>query len=104
MKRKFIENELKREVNSMLPENMVAEIKKHNVQPEIVNNNISVIHEKNKRSFVPMIAACAACLIICLAVFLPVVIQSTEKYNNWLAQQQQQEQQQEESTEDQSSK
>ena len=99
MKRKFIEKELKREVNNMLPENMVAEIKKHNVQPEKVNNQISVIHEKNKHSIVPVIASCLASVIICLAVFLPIAIQSKEEYHSWLSQQQQQ-QVEEETTDD----
>ena len=96
MKKKFIEAELKREVSNMMPENMVAEIKKHNIQPEKVNNTISVIHEKNKRSLVPVLASCLASLILCLAVFLPIAIQSKEDHNNWLAQQQQQEQQEQE--------
>ena len=87
MKKKFIKNELKREVNSMLPENMVAEIKQHNIQAEKVNGNISVIHEKNKHSLLPIIASCVASVIICLAVFLPIAIQSKEDYQNWLAQQ-----------------
>lgn len=104
MKKKFIENELKREIKSMLPENMVAEIKKHNIQPEKPNNTISVIHEKSKRSFAPLIASCVACAIICLAIFLPIAIQSQKEYNNWLSQQQQQEQQQEENTENQENK
>ena len=90
MKNNFIKNELKREVNNMLPENMVAEIKQHNVIPEKVNNNISVIHEKNKRSIVPIIASCVASVILCLAVFLPMLIESNNDYNSWLAQQNQQ--------------
>lgn len=93
--RNFIENELKREVNSMLPENMVAEIKKHNVKPEKVNKNISVIHEKNRHSLVPIIASCLACVVICCAVFLPIAIKSHQDYNNWLADQRQEQEEQE---------
>ena len=40
MKNNIIEQELRREVKSMLPENMVAEIKQHNITPEKVNKNI----------------------------------------------------------------
>lgn len=98
MRKRFIEDELKREVNSMLPENMVAEIKQHDIRPEKVNKNISVIHEKNKHSLVPIIASCIASVIICLAVFLPAAIQSKKDYNSWLAQQQ--EQQVEENTDE----
>ena len=90
MKRK-LENELKREVNSMLPENMVAEIKQQDVRVEKANKNISVIHEKPKHSIVPMSASCVASVVICLAVFLPIAIQNNKDYNNWLANQQQRE-------------
>ena len=92
MKRKDLENELKREVNSMLPENMVAEIKQKEVKAERVNKNISVIQEKQRHSIVPMIASCVASIVICLAVFLPLAIQNKEDYNTWLANQRQQEQ------------
>ena len=88
MKNKHIENELKREVNNMLPDNMVAEIKSQKVTAEkVTNKNISVIHEKNRRSIVPIIASCVASFIICLAIFLPIAIQSKEDYNNWVASQ-----------------
>lgn len=88
MKKRFIEDELKREVNRMLPENMVADIKEKNVKAEkVINKNISVIHEKNKKSIVPIIASCVASLVICLAVFLPIAIQNEKDYNNWVANQ-----------------
>lgn len=103
MKRKDLENELKREVNSMLPDKMVAEIKQKDVKAERVNKNISVIQEKPKHSIVPMIASCVASVIICLAVFLPMAIKNKEEYNSWLANQrndQQVEQEIEENNED----
>lgn len=90
MKRKNLENELKREVNSMLPDNMVAEIKQKDVRKEKVNQNISVIQEKQRHSIVPIIASCVASVIICLAVFLPMLIQHKEDYNQWLANKNQQ--------------
>ena len=89
MKRK-LENELRREVDSMLPENMVNEIKQREVMPEKINNNISVIHEKPKHSIIPIIASCVASVVICLAVFLPMAIQNNRDYNSWLANQNQQ--------------
>ena len=96
MKNKHIENELKREVNNMLPENMVAEIKAQDVKPKkVVNKNISVIHEKSKKSIIPIIASCVASIVICLAVFLPMAIQNEKDYNNWVANQRQQQIEQE---------
>lgn len=100
MKNRIIEDELKREVNSMLPENMVAEIKQENVRIEKPNKNISVIHEKNKKSLIPMIASLVASVVICLAVFLPILIENKQDYNNWLAQQQAQEIENEETSEE----
>ena len=85
MKKENLEKELKREVNSMLPENMVAEIKQQEVRKERVNKNISVIQEKQRHSIIPMIASCVASVIICLAVFLPMALQNKEDYNKWLA-------------------
>ena len=88
-----LRNELKREVNSMLPDNMVADIKAQEVTPKkVVNNNISVIHEKNKKSIVPIIASCVASVIICLAVFLPIAIQNEKDYKNYVANQREQQQ------------
>ena len=52
----------------------------------------SVIHEKPKHSIVPMIASCVASVIICLAVFLPILIQNNKDYNSWLANQKPQQQ------------
>lgn len=93
MKKNLIENELKREVNNMLPENMVAEIKAQEVKPKrVVNKNISVIQEKNRKSIIPIIASCVASVIICLAVFLPMAIRNEEEYKNYVANQRQQEQ------------
>ena len=93
MRRKFIEDELKREVNSMLPDNMVEQIKKEDVKAEkVINTNISVIHEKNKKSIIPIIASCVASLVICIAVFLPIAIQNEKDYNNWVASQRSQQQ------------
>ena len=93
MKRRFIKDELKREVNSMLPDNMVADVKAQEVTPKkVVNNNISVIHEKNKKSIVPIIASCVASVIICLAVFLPIAIQNEKDYKNYVANQREQQQ------------
>jgi len=101
MRKRFIEDELKREVNSMLPENMVEQIKKEDVKAEkVINTNISVIHEKNKKSIVPMIASCVASVIICLAVFLPIAIQNEKDYNNWVANQRTQQQIEQEFEED----
>ena len=101
MRKRFIEDELKREVNSMLPDNMVEQIKEKDVKPErVVNTNISVIHEKNKKSIVPIIASCVASVIICLAVFLPIAIQSEQDYNNWVASQRAQQQIEQELEED----
>ena len=94
MKRKALENELKREVNKMMPENMVNEIKAVEVTPKrVVNKNISVIKERNKKSIIPIIASCVASFIICLAVFLPLAIQNEKDYNNWVASQNQETQQ-----------
>ena len=93
MRRKFIEDELKREVNSMLPDNMVEQIKEEDVKAEkVINTNISVIHEKNKKSIIPIIASCVASLVICIAVFLPIAIQNEKDYNNWVANQRSQQQ------------
>lgn len=93
MRRKFIEDELKREVNSMLPDNMVEQIKEEDVKAEkVINTNISVIHEKNKKSIIPIIASCVASLVICIAVFLPIAIQNEKDYNNWVANQRAQQQ------------
>lgn len=89
MKNSFIEKELKREVNNMIPDNMVAEIKQHHVTPEKINKNIKVITEKPKKSFVPLVASLVASVILCLAVFVPIIIEHHE-YNSWLAQQQEQ--------------
>jgi len=94
MKKKIIENELKREVNNMLPDNMVNEIKSVEVTPKrVINKNISVIQEKNRKSILPIIASCVASFIICLAVFLPLAIQNEKDYNNWVASQNQETQQ-----------
>jgi len=92
MKNRKLKDELRREVNSMLPDNMVAEIKQQEVKAERVNKNISVIQEKQKHSIVPMIASCVASVIICLAVFLPIAIQNNKDYNTWLANQREQQQ------------
>ena len=93
MKKKFIEDELKKEVNKMIPANMVAQIKEKDVKAEkVVNKNISVIHEKNKKSIIPIIASCVASVVLCLAVFLPIAIQNEKDYNNWVAQQREQQQ------------
>ena len=92
MKNKEIKENLKHEVNSMLPDNMVAEIKNQDVRVERINRNISVIHEKPRHSIVPMIASCVASVIICLAVFLPIALKSKDDYNAWLAQQKQNQQ------------
>lgn len=96
MKIKKIEDELKREVNSMLPDNMVAEIKQQDVKPQKANKNISVIHEKSRHSIVPIIASCVASVILCLAVFVPIAIQNKEDYNSWLNQQRQEQIEEEE--------
>ena len=99
MKKSFIKNELRREVKNLLPDNMVAQIKQHDIKPEKVKN-ISVIHEKNKHSLIPLIASCMACLVICCALFLPMAFR--DKDNTWLSdqrQEQQQEQDKESSTE-----
>ena len=92
MKNRVLKEELRREVNSMMPENMVAEIKSKEVQPKrVVGGSVTVIKEKNRHSIIPMIASCVASLVIALAVFLPIAIKSNEEYSNWLSQQQQQE-------------
>ena len=94
MKRKIIKDELKREVNNMMPESMINEIKAVDVTPKkVTNKNISVIQEKNKKSIIPIIASCVASFIICLAVFLPLAIQNEKDYNNWVASQNQETQQ-----------
>lgn len=95
MRNKHIESILKSEVESMLPNNqMVAKVKRAEVKPVTpVIKNISEIKEKNKRSIIPMIASCVASLIICLAVFLPIVIKGSEDYRNWLSNNQQHQEQ-----------
>ena len=94
MKRKVLEKELKREVSNMLPENMVNEIKAQEVTPKrVINKNISVIQERNKKSIIPIIASCVESFVICLAVFLPLEIQNEKDYNNWVASQNQETQQ-----------
>ena len=91
MKKKFLEQEIKREVNLMMPKNMVADIKAQDVKRErVINKNISVIKEKNRHSIIPIIASCVASIVIALAVFLPIAIKSNEDYANWLQQQQEQ--------------
>ena len=93
MKKNLIENELKREVNNMLPENMVAEIKAQEIVPKkVINKNISVIHEKSRKSIIPIIASCVASFILCLAVFLPMFIKNEEDYKNYVANQKSEEQ------------
>lgn len=91
MRNKYIKNELKREVDLLMPENMLNEIKGKNVMPKrVVNKNISVINEhKQKRSIVPIIASCVASIVLCLAIFLPIALKSKDEYNNWLAHKQQ---------------
>lgn len=100
MRNKNLKEELKREVNSMLPENMVASIKNHDITPEKANKNISVIHEKNRKSLIPILASCIASIVICLAVFLPIVIEENKNYNSWLAQQNEQTQDETEKNDD----
>lgn len=100
MKNKNLKTELKREVDMMLPENMVASIKSHEVKPEKVNKNISVIHEKNRHSLIPIIASCVASIILCLAVFVPIAIEENRKYHTWLSQQNEQTQDETEKTDD----
>lgn len=87
MKNKYIKNELKREVELLMPENMLDEIKAKNVVPKRVENkNIAVINEhKKNRSIVPIIASCVASIVLCVAIFLPIALKSKEEYNNWLA-------------------
>jgi len=93
MKKNLIENELKREVNNMLPENMVAEIKAQEIVPKkVINKNISVIHEKSRKSIIPIIASCVASFILCLAVFLPMFIKNEKDYKNYVANQKSEEQ------------
>lgn len=100
MRNKYIKNELKREVDMLMPENMLNEIKAQNVVPKrVVNKNISVINEHNKkRSIVPIIASCVASIVLCLAIFLPIALKSKDEYNNWLANKQQETQIEEEQT------
>ena len=89
MKNKFIKNELKREVELLTPnENeMLYSIKTKNVVPKrVVNKNISVISEHNKkRSLLPVIASCVACIVLCVAIFLPIALESKEDYKQWVA-------------------
>ena len=96
MKNNIIEQELRREVKRMLPENMVAEIKQHNITPEKVNKNIKVITERPRKSFVPLVASLVASVVLCLAVFAPIIIEKHHEYTSWLAQQQQQQEQEQE--------
>lgn len=100
MRNKYIKNELKREVDMLMPENMLSEIKAQNVVPKrVINKNISVINEHNKkRSIVPIIASCVASIVLCLAIFLPIALKSKDEYNNWLANKQQETQIEEEQT------
>lgn len=98
MKKKQLKEELKREVDLLMPKDMLEQIKATNVVPKrVVNKNIVVINEHNKkRSIVPIIASCVASIILCVAIFLPIALKSKEEYNNWLANKHKQETQIEE--------
>ncbi len=98
MKKKQLKEELKREVDLLMPKDMLEQIKSTNVVPKrVVNKNIVVINEHNKkRSIVPIIASCVASIILCVAIFLPIALKSKEEYNNWLANKHKQETQIEE--------
>lgn len=91
MKNKYIKDELKREVELLMPENMLDDIKAKNVVPKRVENkNIAVINEhKKNRSIVPIIASCVASIVLCVAIFLPIALKSKEEYKDWLAGKQQ---------------